>query len=424
MSYLNASIITANRSPLKAETLDNMDSSENKPLSFWSILIIFTRLGLTSFGGPIAHLGYFREEFVVRRKWLSEQIYADTVSLCQFLPGPASSQVGMVLGYSQKRYLGAFAAWLGFTLPSAIALILFAYGLTSYSQWISPNVIHGLKIVAVAVVAQAVWGMTKNLCPDLVRRILMIVAASLILTFPSFIWGQIGVIIVAGIFGALYFSPQQVAKHEHLPIKISHTIGMIWISLFFILLFLLPVLQDLYPSQALAMTSAFYRAGSLVFGGGHVVLPLLQAEVVPNGWVSNETFLAGYGATQAMPGPLFTFAAFLGASATNSPSGLAGGMICLLAIFAPSFLLVMGALPFWEMLRRRVRVQAALMGVNAAVVGILLAALYDPVWTSAILRISDFLLALLAFLALVYWKLPSWFVVISTGALTWVVAII
>jgi chromate transporter len=199
---------------------------------------------------------------------------------------------------------------------------------------------------------------------------------------------------------------------------------MIWISLFFILLFLLPLLQDLYPSQALAMTSAFYRAGSLVFGGGHVVLPLLQAEVVPNGWVSNETFLAGYGATQAMPGPLFTFAAFLGASATNIPSGWIGGMICLLAIFAPAFLLVMGALPFWETLRRRVRAQAALMGVNAAVVGILLAALYDPVWTSAILRLSDFLLALLAFLALVYWKLPSWFVVISTGALTWVVAII
>ena len=206
MPYLNASIITTTHPPLKAETLDNMDSSENKPLSFWSILIIFTRLGLTSFGGPIAHLGYFREEFVVRRKWLSEQIYADMVSLCQFLPGPASSQVGIVLGYTQKRYLGALAAWLGFTLPSAIALILFAYGLTNYSQWISPNVIHGLKIVAVAVVAQAVWGMAKNLCPDLVRRILMIIAASLILTFPSFIWGQIGVIIVAGIFGALHFS--------------------------------------------------------------------------------------------------------------------------------------------------------------------------------------------------------------------------
>lgn len=401
-----------------------LNTQSTKQLSFWAILMIFLRLGLTSFGGPVAHLGYFREEFVAKRKWLSEQSYADVVSLCQFLPGPASSQVGMVLGYSQKGYSGVLAAWLGFTMPSAIALILFAYGVSNHSQWISPDVIHGLKVVAVAVVAQAVWGMAKNLCPDVARITMMTIAACLMLVFPSFIWGQIAVIIAAGIFGAFFFAPKQVAEHESLPIQMSHHVGLIWIALFFGLLFALPVLQDLYPSQALAMTSAFYRAGSLVFGGGHVVLPLLQAEVVPNGWVSNETFLAGYGATQAMPGPLFTFAAFLGASVTNSPTGWVGGMICLLAIFAPSFLLVAGTLPFWETLRRNVRVQAALMGVNAAVVGILLSALYQPVWTSAILKPSDFCLGLIAFVALMYWKVAPWIVVVATGLLAWLLAVI
>jgi chromate transporter len=398
-----------------------MQSINNNPLGFWSILLIFLRLGLTSFGGPVAHLGYFREELVTKRKWLSEKSYADVVSLCQFLPGPASSQVGMVLGYSQKGYLGVLAAWLGFTLPSAIVLILFAYGIT-HSQWISSDVIHGLKVAAVAIVAQAVWGMAKNLCPDLVRIVLMLIAACLMFIFPSFIWGQMAVIIAAGIFGALYFAPKQVAKHESLPIQMSHTAGFIWITLFFILLFALPALQDVYSNQALSMTSTFYRAGSLVFGGGHVVLPLLQAEVVPAGWVTNDIFMAGYGATQAMPGPLFTFAAFLGSAATNSPTGWAGGVLCLVAIFAPSFLLVAGTLPFWETLRRRVRVQAALMGVNAAVVGILLSALYQPVWTSAILKPSDFCLALIAFVALMYWKIAPWLVVVGTGALAWLMA--
>jgi chromate transporter len=398
--------------------------NNTKPNGFWQIFLIFLRLGLTSFGGPVAHLGYFREEFVNKRKWLSEQSYADIVSLCQFLPGPASSQVGMVLGYSQKSYLGVIAAWLGFTMPSAIALIVFAYGVSGHSQWISPEVIHGLKVVAVAVVAQAVWGMAKSLCPDVSRITVMTIAACLMLIFPSFILGQIAVIVIAGIFGAWYFSPKQLAAHEPLPIQMKHSVGLFWMTLFFALLFILPALNDWYSSQGLAMTSAFYRAGSLVFGGGHVVLPLLQAEVVPTGWVNNETFLAGYGATQAMPGPLFTFAAFLGASTIGAPTGWVGGMICLLAIFAPSFLLVAGTLPFWETLRRNTKIQAALMGVNAAVVGILLSALYDPVWTSAIHKPMDFALGLLAFVALMYWKVSPWIVVVASGLAFWVLAIL
>lgn len=402
----------------------SQDALEKSSQSFWQIFWIFLRLGLTSFGGPVAHLGYFREEFVTKRKWLNEHSYADVVSLCQFLPGPASSQVGMVLGYSQRGYLGVIAAWLGFTMPSAIALIIFAYGVSGNSQWISPEVIHGLKVVAVAVVAQAVWGMAKSLCPDVSRITVMTITACLMLIFPAFIWGQIAIILIAGIFGAWYFSPKQLAAHEPLPIQMRHSVGVFWIVLFFALLLALPALSDFYPSQALAMTSAFYRAGSLVFGGGHVVLPLLQAEVVPIGWVSNEIFLAGYGATNAMPGPLFTFAAFLGASTSGTPSGWVGGMLCLLAIFAPSYLLVMGALPFWETLRRNTKVQAALMGVNAAVVGILLSALYDPVWTSAIHKPIDFALGLVAFVALMYWKVSPWIVVVASGLLAWVLAIL
>lgn len=323
----------------------------------------------------------------------------------------------MVLGYSQRGYLGVIAAWLGFTMPSAIALIVFAYGVSGHSQWISPDVIHGLKVVAVAVVAQAVWGMGKSLCPDVSRITVMAIAASLMLIFPSLIWGQIAVILLAGIFGAWYFLPKQVVAHEVLPIKMKHSVGVFWISLFFALLFILPAVVEWYPNQAFTMTTAFYRAGSLVFGGGHVVLPLLQAEVVPIGWVNNEIFLAGYGATQAMPGPLFTFAAFLGASTSGAPSGWVGGMLCLLAIFAPSYLLVMGALPFWEALRRNTKVQAALMGINASVVGILLSALYDPVWTSAIHGPVDFAFGLIAFLALTYWKISPWLLVVAGGVI-------
>ena len=398
-----------------------MFSPHNSDRNPWSVFLIFLRLGLTSFGGPIAHLGYFREEFVTRRRWLSDRSYADLVALCQFLPGPASSQVGIALGLSRSGYAGALAAWVGFTLPSAVALILFALSLSNYSQDISPGVLHGLKVVAVAVVAQAVWGMARNLCTDVPRVTIMVVATCVALLVPS-AWVQIGVIVAAAITGLLVFKPAQVGAHEPLPITVSHRAGVIWLTLFFVLLFGLPVLAQLIPSQSMTMVDAFFRAGSLVFGGGHVVLPLLQTEVVPTGWVSNDVFLAGYGAAQAVPGPLFTFAAFLGASMSTTPSGWVGGLICLLAIFAPSFLLVAGALPFWERLRHSLRTQAALVGVNAAVVGLLLAALYKPVWTSAIFTSQDFALALVALIALMFWKLPPWLVVIGSGVAGWLLS--
>lgn len=384
----------------------------------WSIFLIFLRLGLTSFGGPVAHLGYFREEFVTRRQWLSERSYADLVALCQFLPGPASSQVGMALGLSRSGYGGALAAWAGFTLPSAVVLILFALGISNHGDVISPEALHGLKVVAVAVVAQAVWGMARNLCTGVLRVTIMAVAACVVLLVPS-AWGQVGTIVAAGIAGLLVFKPTQDGAHDPLPITVSHRAGVIWLTLFFALLVGLPLLAQIVPNPVIAMMDAFYRAGALVFGGGHVVLPLLQAAVVPSGWVSNEAFLAGYGAAQAVPGPLFTFAAFLGASMATAPSGWIGGMVCLLAIFVPSFLLVVGALPFWERLRHSLRTRAALAGVNAAVVGILLAALYQPVWISAIHQPQDFGLAVVAFVALMFWKRPPWLVVVGSGAVGW-----
>jgi len=385
----------------------------------WTIFLIFLRLGLTSFGGPVAHLGYFREEFVNRRRWLSDRSYADLVALCQFLPGPASSQVGIALGFSRAGYAGALAAWAGFTLPSAIALILFAIGISSVGNNFSAGALQGLKIVAVAVVAQAVWGMARSLCTDAKRITIMMLATCAVLLVPS-VWSQVGVIVLAGIAGIVLFKPAQLAAHDPLPIHISRRTGFIWLAIFFVLLIALPLASEALPNQTLAIVDSFYRAGSLVFGGGHVVLPLLQTEVVPTGWVDEEVFLAGYGATQAMPGPLFTFAAFLGASMSTAPSGWAGGMIALIAIFVPSFLLVVGALPFWEQLRQNLRTQAALGGINASVVGLLLAALYQPVWTSAILSAQDFGLALIAFVALMFWKLPPWLVVIAGGVAGWV----
>ncbi len=386
------------------------------------MFLIFLRLGLTSFGGPVAHLGYFRDEFVTRRRWLSERSYGDLVALCQFLPGPASSQVGIALGLSRAGYGGALAAWLGFTLPSAVVLILFALGIAQHSTALPPGALHGLKVVAVAVVAQAVWGMARNLCSDAARISVMLIAACVALLQTS-AWGQVAVISAAALAGLLLFKPTPPAAHDALPVTLSRRAGAMWLSLFVLVLAGLPILAQLIPNQSLAMTDAFYRSGSLVFGGGHVVLPLLQAEVVPTGWVSNDVFLAGYGAAQAMPGPLFTFAAFLGASMSQAPSGWLGGLLCLLAIFAPSFLLVLGALPFWESLRRSPRTQAALAGVNAAVVGLLLAALYQPVWTSAIFSARDFGLALIGLVALMVWKLPPWLVVVGSGALGWLLSL-
>ncbi|OCW22835.1 chromate efflux transporter [Pseudomonas sp. S3E12] len=388
----------------------------------WSVFLIFLRLGLTSFGGPIAHLGYFRDAFVTRRRWLSERSYADLVALCQFLPGPASSQVGIALGLSRAGYGGALAAWLGFTLPSAVVLILLALGITRHSTAIPPGALHGLKVVAVAVVAQAVWGMARNLCTDAPRVAVMLLAACVALLQTS-AWGQVGVILIAGMAGLLLFKPTPPTAHDALPVTISRGAGALWLSLFVLLLASLPILAQWLPNPTLAVTDAFYRTGALVFGGGHVVLPLLQAEVVPRHWVSNDVFLAGYGAAQAMPGPLFTFAAFLGASMTQAPNGWLGGLLCLLAIFTPSFLLVLGALPFWESLRRSPRTQAALAGVNAAVVGLLLAALYQPVWTSAIFTAQDVALALIGLVALMVWKLPPWLVVVGSGAAGWLLSL-
>jgi chromate transporter len=402
---------------------EDNDRAANPRVGAWTVFLVFLRLGLTSFGGPIAHLGYFRDEFVTRRRWLGERSYADLVALCQFLPGPASSQVGMAIGLSRAGFPGALAAWAGFTLPSAIALILFAIGVASWGNALPAGALHGLKVVAVAVVAQAVWGMACNLCTDRTRVTIAAVAACVTLLWPT-AWGQVGMITSAAVVGWLVFKPVQDASHDPLPIAVSRRLAAALLILFSALLIALPILLRIWPNQPLALTDAFFRAGALVFGGGHVVLPLLQAEVVPSGWLTNETFLAGYGAAQAVPGPLFTFAAFLGASMNTAPSGWIGGLLCLVAIFIPSFLLVAGALPFWEQLRRSVRTQAALAGVNAAVVGLLLAALYQPVWTSAIFRPEDFGLALLAFVALMFWKLPPWLVVLATGLAGWLISVV
>lgn len=392
--------------------IDPQHHSTSSRLDAWTIFLVFLRLGLTSFGGPIAHLGYFREEFVQRRRWLDERSYADLVALCQFLPGPASSQVGLAIGLLRGGYRGSLAAWAGFTLPSAIALTLFALGIATWGDALPDGVLQGLKIVAVAVVAQAVWGMARTLCTDAPRIAIALAAASTVLLLP-FIWSQVAVIATAGLIGVVFFRPATTEAHVALPVAVKRRAALTALALFVALLMLLPLLASGTDNPLLALLDAFYRAGALVFGGGHVVLPLLQAEVVQPGWVDRDTFLAGYGAAQAVPGPLFTFAAFLGASMTESPSGLLGAGVCLVAVFVPSFLLVIGVLPFWERLRSNRRTQAALAAVNAAVVGLLLAALYDPVWTSGIKAPEHFVLALLALAALMYWKLPPWLVVIG-----------
>ncbi len=400
-----------------------MPATDGHPLApnrhpVWEVFVAFLRLGLTSFGGPVAHLGYFHQEFVVRRRWFGERVYADLVALCQFLPGPASSQVGMAIGLSRAGLAGMLAAWIGFTLPSAIALILFALTLSTWGNVLPAGMLAGLKIVAVAVVAQAVWGMGRSLCPDRPRATIAAVAACVVVLVPGAL-AQIMVMAVAALLGRAMLKTAPAAEHDPLPIAAGRRLGALLLLLFAALLVLLPLAAQTWPGQALALTDAFYRAGSLVFGGGHVVLPLLQAAVVPTGWVDNDAFLAGYGAAQAVPGPLFTFAAFLGAAMRIAPSGWAGGALCLVAIFLPSFLLVAGALPFWERLRRSPHAQGALAGVNAAVVGVLLAALYDPVWTSAIHRPADFALALAALVALMFWKLPPWLVVLACAFGGW-----
>lgn len=385
--------------------------------ALWSLLLVFLRLGLTSFGGPAAHLGYFRQEFVARRRWLSEQAYADLVAMCQFLPGPSSSQVGLAIGMLRGGYRGALLAWLGFTLPSALVLMVLALSVLRDAHWLSGEIVHGLKIVAVAIVAQAVWGMAGSLCRDWPRRALMLAAAltALLLHGP---YVQLALIAVAAALGRWLLRVPAASAPESLPLTVSRRVGVACLLLFLALLLGVPALAALLQWPWLQQFSIFYRVGSLVFGGGHVVLPMLQAELVPAGWVDRDVFLAGYGAAQAIPGPLFTLAAYLGVVMQAGLQGVAGGLLCLAAMFLPSFLLVGAVLPFWDQLRRNARMQAALAGVNAAVVGLLLAALYDPVWTSAIHGSRDGLVALAAFAALVWLKLPSWAVVLLTALVT------
>lgn len=376
---------------------------------------VFLKLGVTSFGGPIAHLGYFRTELVERRRWLDDRSYVDLVALGQFLPGPASSEVGIAIGQLRAGYAGALAAWLGFTLPSAVAMVLFAYGIGVLGDAAGSGWLEGLKVVAVAVVAQAVLSMMRTLAPDRERATLAVAAAVIVSLVPS-AWAQIAAIVMGAIAGITILRGGVPTDHIALPVGVSRTAGTLLLLTFFVLLIGLPLLAAAVPAQSIRLVDSFYRAGSLVFGGGHVVLPLIQAEVVPPGWVSNDAFLAGYGAAQAVPGPLFTFAAYLGAVMGPQPNGWLGACICLVAIFLPAFLLMVGALPFWDALRRQPLAQAALKGVNAAVVGLLLAALYHPVWTAGITNAGDFALGIAAFLLLFTWQVPPWIVVILSAA--------
>ena len=380
------------------------------------VFVVFLRLGLTSFGGPVAHLGYFREEIVVRRGWLDEASYADLVALCQFLPGPASSQVGIALGIRRAGLPGGLAAWLGFTAPSAAALILFAYGVAHFGDLESAGWLSGLKTAAVAVVALAVWGMANNLCPDRPRAAIAIAVTAVVLAWPTG-WGQLLAITVAGVVGLAFLQAGSAVRSGEQQFPVNRAVAVICLALLGVILVGAPILQRAVESAAfgeiLQVFDSFFRAGSLVFGGGHVVLPLLKELVVSPGWVTNSEFIAGYGAAQAVPGPLFTFSAYLGTSldVESGPTGWAGGLFALGAIFLPSFLLVIGAVPFWDRLRGWSGLGGALRGINAGVVGLLLAALYDPVWTSAIHEAEDFALALLALGLLAIWKWRPWLVV-------------
>ncbi|GAB3014849.1 chromate efflux transporter [Bowmanella dokdonensis] len=379
-------------------------TSQSGPIG---VFLIFLRLGLVSFGGPVAHLGYFREAFVTRRKWLSDTAYAQLVALCQVLPGPASSQVGFALGLHRAGMGGALAAWLGFTLPSALVMMLFALYYQQLNHWLGSDWLHGLKVAAVAVVAQAVWGMGRALCPDRRTRTLAVLAMCGVLLLPGPGW-QVLIILTAGGLGSRLL-PVEPAELDGPELRLPYSRRWAWAFLLvsLALLIALPLSVLLLPGSDLRLLDSFYRAGALVFGGGHVVLPLLQAEMVPSGLVGQDSFMAGYGMAQAVPGPLFTFAAYLGMQAT----GTGGALVALLGIFLPGFLLLLGVLPFYHGLYDKPLMQSALRGINAAVVGILLAALYQPVWLTAILSIRDFVLLGLSMLLLMSWQRPVYQVV-------------
>jgi chromate transporter len=382
---------------------------KNKQNYIWrlqEIFLVSLYLGLTSFGGPVAHLGYFHTEYVKNRKWITEEIYSDLVALCQFLPGPASSQVGIAIGTYKGGILGGFLAWLGFTVPSVLILVFAFYGLREIDParlvWI-----QGLKIVAVAIVAQAVWSMSTKLTPDKERATIALLGAVITLLWPN-AYMQILTITVAGFAGTVFGRHRVTSQHPNMVFPLRKRTGAIALFLFIGLLIGLPLLRQITTNEWVGVFDSFYRIGSLVFGGGHVVLPMLEKEVVPIGWVEQSQFLTGYGLTQAVPGPLFTFASYLGAVM----GGWSGAIITTIAIFLPSFLLVIGVVPFWDTLRTKSCLQSALWAVNAAVVGILLAALYDPVWTSAIRSTADFTIAIICFGLLQFWRVPPWCVVI------------
>ena len=383
--------------------------------SLLEIFWVSTKLGLTSFGGPIAHLGYFHEEYVRRLKWVDGESYADLMALCQFAPGPTSSKVNFSLGLMRAGYLGGLLSWVGFTLPSALALLLFAYGAGALSGPVGTGILHGLKLVAVAIVAQAVWGMARTLCPDR-ERASIAGGAALIVLLSTSAFSQLAAILFGAVIGAWLCRKNPSAAGEQAPIKVSRGVGVAALTAFFGLLFGLPLLRSLTESQTIAMMDAFYRSGALVFGGGHVVLPLLQGAVVAPGWVGDDAFLAGYGAAQAVPGPLFTFAAYLGAVMKPEPNGLAGAALALLVIFLPGILLHLGTLPFWESFRQRTGTQAVMRGINAGVVGLLGAALYSPIWTSSVRGPADFAVVLVGFILLMAWKAPP-VVVVAVSAL-------
>jgi chromate transporter len=375
------------------------------------VFLAFLWLGLTSFGGPIAHLGYFRTEFVARRRWLDEQHYAELVALCQFLPGPASSQVGFSIGLLRAGYPGALAAWFAFTLPSAIALVLFALGASVFGGPVGEGVIGGLKVVAVSIVAHAVWGMSRTLCPDRTRAGIAVAALWVVLLMSGPL-GQVSGILLGAMAGLLLCQSPDSSSATTWAQPVSRRAGVFCLGLFALLLVGLPALMLITNNPLLALTDAFYRAGALVFGGGHVVLPLLQAETVEQGWISADEFLAGYGAAQAVPGPLFTFAAYLGSLIATGYWPIVGAVVALISVFVPGLLLLVGILPFWQRARQWRYAQAGMRGANAAVVGILGAALYTPVWTSAVTSTGAFALALTGFMLLTVGKLPAWAVVL------------
>lgn len=394
----------------------NSKNNDGKIGILLEILFVSFKLGLTSFGGPVAHLGYFHEEYVRRKKWLDEKTYADLVALCQFLPGPASSQVGIGIGAMRAGLLGGFASFIGFTLPSVLLLIIFALFIDGFdlmdSGWI-----HGLKLVAVAIVAHAIVGMSKTLTPDVPRKSIALFVLIGFLLWPTNI-NQIIMIVMAAVIGLFLYKDKANKDDTIYKFPVSFKIGVICLSIFFILLFALPVLSVYTDIQWIAMFDSFYRAGSLVFGGGHVVLPLLESEFVPGGWLSEEDFLTGYGAAQAVPGPLFTFASYIGAII----DGWSGGLLAAAAIFLPAYLLVIGTLPFWNSIRRNPKINAALMGVNAGVLGLLIAAFYQPIWTSTIEEPKDFALSALLFAMLTFWKVPPWLVVLTGAFGGWILS--